>query len=56
MEIYQDVLRSHRVTEEQIVAVNFEDFDFRSLRQPEQLHTYIKERITPRKNNLYFSG
>ena len=47
MEIYQDALRSRGVAEEQIVAVNFEDFDFRALRQPEQLHAYIKARITP---------
>lgn len=54
MEIYQDALRSHGVAEEQIVAVNFEDFDFRALRQPEQLHAYIKERITPGKMTYVF--
>ncbi|OUN18545.1 ATPase [Flavonifractor sp. An82] len=54
MEIYQDALRSHGVAEEQIVAVNFEDFDFRTLRQPEQLHAYIKERITPGKMTYVF--
>lgn len=54
MEIYQDALRSRGVAEEQIVAVNFEDFDFRTLRQPEQLHAYIKERITPGKMTYVF--
>lgn len=54
MEIYQDALRSRGVAEEQIVAVNFEDFDFRALRQPEQLHAYIKERITPGKMTYVF--
>lgn len=54
MEIYQDALRSRGVAEEQIVAVNFEDFDFRALRQPEQLHAYIKERITPGKTTYVF--
>ena len=54
MEIYQDALRSHGVAEEQIIAVNFEDFDFRALRQPEQLHAYIKERITPGKMTYVF--
>lgn len=54
MEIYQDTLRSRGVAEEQIVAVNFEDFDFRALRQPEQLHAYIKERITPGKMTYVF--
>lgn len=54
MEIYQDALRSRGVAEGQIVAVNFEDFDFRALRQPEQLHAYIKERITPGKMTYVF--
>ena len=54
MEIYQDALRSRGVAEEQIVAVNFEDFDFRALRQPEQLHAYIKERLTPGKTTYVF--
>ena len=54
MEIYQDALRSRGVAEEQIVAINFEDFDFRALRQPEQLHAYIKERITPGKMTYVF--
>ena len=54
MEIYQDALRSRGVAEEQIVAVNFEDFDFRALRQPEQLHAYIKARITPGKTTYVF--
>lgn len=54
MEIYQDALRSRGVADGQIVAVNFEDFDFRALRQPEQLHAYIKERITPGKMTYVF--
>ena len=54
MEIYQDALRSRGVAEGQIVTVNFEDFDFRALRQPEQLHAYIKERITPGKMTYVF--
>lgn len=54
MEIYQDALRSRGAAEEQIVAVNFEDFDFRALRQREQLHAYIKARITPGKMTYVF--
>lgn len=40
--------------EEQIISVNFENFDFRALRQPEQLHAYVKERITPGKMTYVF--
>lgn len=45
MEIFQDYLRSVGVGENQIISINFEDFDFRSLRDPEKLHTYVKERM-----------
>lgn len=45
MEIFQDYLRSTGVGENQIISINFEDFDFRSLRDPEKLHTYVKERM-----------
>lgn len=54
MEIYQDALRSRGVAEEQIISVNLEDFDYRALRQPEQLHTYVKERIIPEKMTMFF--
>ena len=39
MEIYQDYLRSIGIEEKQIIAINFEDYDFRSLRDPAKLHT-----------------
>ena len=43
MEIYQDHLRAQGVQEQQIISINFEDYDFRPLRDPAQLHAYIKE-------------
>ena len=47
LEIYQDFLRTSGVEEKQIVAINLEDFDFFSLRDPAALHTYVKERLVP---------
>lgn len=54
MEIYQDYLRSIGVEEKQIIAINFEDYDFRSLRDPEKLHAYVKERMAPDKMTYVF--
>lgn len=54
MEIYQDYLRGQGVQEAQIIAVNFEDFDLRSLRDPERLHAYVKERAVSGKMTYVF--
>jgi len=54
LEIYQDYLRSGGVGEEQIVAVNLEDFDFFPLHEPAALHAYIKERLAPGKMTYVF--
>ncbi len=45
MQIYQDYLRGSGVEEKCIVSVNLEDYDFYELRQPKNLHSYIKERL-----------
>ncbi|MBR0462855.1 MAG: ATP-binding protein [Clostridia bacterium] len=54
LEIYQDYLRANGVKEEQIVAINLEDFDFFALREPAALHTYIKERLVPGEMTYVF--
>ena len=54
LEIYQDYLRTNGVKEEQIIAVNLEDFDFFALREPAALHRYIKERLVPGKMTYVF--
>ena len=54
LEIYQDYLRTNGVKEEQIVAINLEDFDFFALREPAALHRYIKERLVPGKMTYVF--
>lgn len=54
MEIYQDYLRSIGIEEKQIIAINFEDYDFRPLRDPAKLHAYVKERMVPDKMTYVF--
>lgn len=54
MEIYQDYLKSKGVTEEQMITVNLEDFDFYELRDPKNLHIYIKERLCQDKMTYVF--
>lgn len=54
MEIYQDHLCSIGIEEKQIIAINFEDYDFRPLRDPAKLHAYVKERMVPDKMTYVF--
>lgn len=54
MEIYQDYLAGHGVAEEQMVAVNLEDYDYRELRTPANLYAYIKERLVKGKRMYLF--
>lgn len=45
MEIYQDYLRDNGVQENQIIVINFEDFDNFELRDSQKLYQYVKDRI-----------
>ncbi len=45
MEIYRDWLMAHGVGQEQIVYLNFEDYDYYELRDPHKLYDYMKPRI-----------
>ncbi len=45
MEIYRDWLLAHGVTDNQIVYLNFEDYDYYELRNPKNLYAYIKPLI-----------
>jgi len=54
MEIFQDHLLSSSTATSQIISINFEDFDFRSLHDPAQLHSYIKDRLVPDQMNYVF--
>lgn len=54
MQIYQDHLRDNGVEEKCIVSVNLEDYDYYELRQPKNLHSYIKERLVDGKMTYVF--
>lgn len=54
MQIYQDYLRDNGVEEKCIVSVNLEDYDYYELRQPKNLHSYIKERLVNGKMTYIF--
>lgn len=52
MEMFQDYLRQDGIDENQIIAINFEDFDYFKLRDPQELHSYIKN-ATPKGKKVY---
>lgn len=54
MEIYQQYLHNSGVSPEQIIFINFEDYDNQELCDPKALHTYIKERIAIGKMTYVF--
>lgn len=54
LELFQDYLMKQGISEEQIVAINLEDYDFNELREPAKLHSYIKERLNKDKMTYIF--
>ena len=54
MEMYQDYLKDQGVSDEQIIAVNLEDYDLYELRNPKKLHAYVKERLIKGKMTYVF--
>lgn len=54
LEQFQSHLILQGVSSAQIIAINFEDFEFDELRNPKQLYAYIKERLLPDKMNYIF--
>lgn len=50
--MFKEHLLNEGVSKEQIIAVNFEDFRFLSLKKPETLHAYVKEKI--KKEEKYY--
>lgn len=53
MEIYQKYLFEHGIQENQILKINFEDFAYRKLLNPETLHEYVIERLHPEKTYVF---
>ncbi|MCM1057959.1 MAG: ATP-binding protein [Firmicutes bacterium] len=54
LEMYQEYLLEHGVVPEQIISLNFEDFDNDELRDGAKLHSYIKKRLSPEKTTYIF--
>lgn len=55
MELYQNYLRQQGVSKEQIVSINFEDYDYIDLLEPKRFYAYIKERLlSDRMTYLFF--
>lgn len=54
MEIYRDWLIAHGVMQEQIIYLNFEDYDYFELRDPRKLYFYVKPLIQQDKMTYIF--
>ncbi len=47
--MFQEYLLKSGIDEKQIVSINFEDYDYERLRNPKELHSYIKSKLIPDK-------
>lgn len=54
MEMYRDWLRTHGVSDEQIIYINFENYDFFGLRSPMALYNYVKPLLQKEKMTYLF--
>lgn len=54
LEIYQNYLLEQGVQPEQIIAINFEDYDYEELTNGAKLHAYIKECLVKGKTTYIF--
>ena len=52
--MFEEHLLTHGVTADQIISINFEDFDFAHLTNPQNLYAYIKERLQSDRQNYLF--
>lgn len=53
LEMFRDELLDNGVDENQIIFINFEDYENKSLRNPESLYNYIKQRLTSKMNYIF---
>lgn len=53
-ELYQDYLRTNGIEEEQIISVNLEDGDYRSIRTADTLYEYIVKKLVKDRQNYVF--
>jgi uncharacterized protein len=54
MEIFQNFLLSNGVNQNQIISINFEDFEYAELKDHKKLYSYIKERLVEGKMTYIF--
>ncbi len=54
LEMFRTYLKTQGVEDKQIIAINFEDFDYNDLRDAEKLYAYIKERLVSDKTTYIF--
>lgn len=54
MEIFKDYLLQNGVNKKNIISINFEDYDFYELREPNKLYAYIKSKLDDKKQNYIF--
>lgn len=53
-EIFQDYLINNGVSNNQIISINFEDYDYEELTDPHKLYKYIKDKIISNKKMYVF--
>ena len=54
LELFQDYLKENGVTEEQIIAINFENADYEELQDRKKLYNYLKEKLVKGKKTYIF--
>lgn len=54
MTLYQEYLKKEGVDDEQIISINFEDYDYIDLLEPKNFHAYVKARLLPGRMTYFF--
>ena len=54
MTLYQEYLKKEGVSDEQIVSINFEDYDYIDLLEPKNFHAYVKEKLLQSRMTYFF--
>ena len=54
MDIFKNYLLQNGISKKNIISINFEDYDYSDLREPDKLYTYIKNKLDSKKQNYIF--
>jgi predicted AAA+ superfamily ATPase len=54
MELFIEYLLNNGVSKDQVISINFEDYDNVELKDSKKLHSFIKEKLIPDKMNYIF--